>query len=122
MTSAREDRVIPLQDPICDIDGRLLSEIFVPKGTEVICNIEAVNTDVKIWGSDAHEWNPERWLSPLPQTNIPGVLANTYAPRDCIGAFCGLHPYRLTFSGGGRACMLVVYATLLAGYELIASL
>ena len=80
MTSAREDRVIPLQDPIRDIDGRLLSEIFVPKGTEVICSIEAVNTDVKIWGPDAHEWKPERWLSPLPSAledaRIPGVYAN----------------------------------------------
>ncbi|VDB84948.1 unnamed protein product [Peniophora sp. CBMAI 1063] len=85
---AREDGVLPLQTPIMDVDGNTMSEIFVPKGTEIMCNVGAVNKDVDIWGSDAGEWKPERWLSPLPQTNIPGVLANT-----------------LTFSGGGRACI-----------------
>ena len=74
------DHVIPLQDPVLDIDGRVLSEIFVPEGTEIICNVPAVNRDVDIWGQDALEWKPERWLLPLPdsvvQARVPGVYSN----------------------------------------------
>ncbi|KAI0312384.1 cytochrome P450, partial [Amylostereum chailletii] len=45
-----------------------------------------------IWGPDADQWKPERWLSPLPENvaaaHIPGIYANM-----------------LTFIGGGRACI-----------------
>ncbi|VDC07361.1 unnamed protein product [Peniophora sp. CBMAI 1063] len=89
---AGRDAVLPLQDPVRDVDGNVLSEVFVPKGTEVICNIAAVNQDFGSWGADAREWKPERWLTPLPESvtdaRIPGVLSNS-----------------LAFSGGGRACI-----------------
>ncbi|VDB88479.1 unnamed protein product [Peniophora sp. CBMAI 1063] len=89
---AGKDHLLPLRNPITDTDGKLVSEVFVPKGTVVVCSIAAVNRSKQIWGADAHEWKPERWLSPLPQSvldaHIPGVYANT-----------------LTFSGGSRACI-----------------
>ena len=107
MLRARADHVIPLQYPITDTNGRVLSDIFVPEGTEIICNVPAVNRDVDIWGQDALEWKPERWLDPLPQTNIPGVLANTYASQLHLHVLTDLVK-RLTFSGGGRACMSVL--------------
>ena len=76
------------------VDGKVITEIFVPKGTVVISANAAVNRSRSIWGADAREWKPERWLGPLPQTvldsRIPGVYSNT-----------------LTFSGGSRACMCV---------------
>ena len=35
-----------------------------------------------MWGEDALEWKPERWLAPLPSTvadaKIPGVYSNLY--------------------------------------------
>ena len=41
-----------------------------------------LNVDPAIWGADAHEWRPERWLEPLPDTvaaaKIPGVYSNSY--------------------------------------------
>lgn len=80
--SARQDHVLPLQEPILDVDGKILSEVFVPKGTAIYCNIIAVNTDPAIWGPGAKEWKPERWLGPLPESvtsaHIPGVYTNTY--------------------------------------------
>ncbi|OBZ67938.1 hypothetical protein A0H81_12339 [Grifola frondosa] len=54
--------------------------------------VMACNTSKTIWGDDAYEWKPERWLSPLPNTvseaHIPGIYSNL-----------------MTFLGGGRACI-----------------
>ena len=40
----------------------------------------ASNNDKAIWGEDAREWKPERWLTPLPaaveDARIPGVYGN----------------------------------------------
>ncbi|KZV64850.1 cytochrome P450 [Peniophora sp. CONT] len=89
---ARQDHFLPLQNPIVDASGKITSEIFVPEGTAVYCNIAAVNTDPAIWGSDANEWKPERWLSPLPPS-----VANAHVP--------GVYANMLTFSGGSRSCI-----------------
>lgn len=37
---------------------------FIPKGTTVILAPLAVNQDKALWGSDAQEFNPERWMQP----------------------------------------------------------
>ncbi len=79
--STRSDVVLPLSCPIQDVDGRRVHEIFVPKNTNVFAQIYNLNRDPSIWGTDAAEWKPERWLGPLPQSvadaNIQGVYANT---------------------------------------------
>ncbi|VDC03304.1 unnamed protein product [Peniophora sp. CBMAI 1063] len=89
---AREDYVLPLQQPITGVDGNVMTEVLVPKDTMILCSIAEVNTSTTIWGADAREWKPERWLKPLPQAvvdaRIPGVYSNT-----------------LTFSGGARSCI-----------------
>ena len=42
--------------------------------------LAACNTDKALWGEDALEWNPGRWLQPLPaaveEARIPGIYAN----------------------------------------------
>ena len=80
-SSARSDVVLPLSAPILDVDGHKVHEIFVPKNTNVYAQITNLNRDPSIWGTDAAEWKPERWLAPLPQSvadaNIQGVYANT---------------------------------------------
>lgn len=44
--------------------------------------IKAVNTSTEIWGADAAQWKPERWMSPLPESvtnaRIPGVYSNMF--------------------------------------------
>lgn len=71
---------MPLSNPIKGNDGKFMSEIPVPKGTIVTVGILASNCNEELWGPDAHEWNPERWLKPLPQSvtdaHIPGVYSN----------------------------------------------
>ncbi|KAH9923757.1 cytochrome P450 [Epithele typhae] len=59
----------------------------------------ACNTNTALWGPDAREWKPERWLAPLPreveEVRVPGVYSNL-----------------MTFHGGGRSCIGFKYAQL----------
>jgi len=89
---AAEDIIMPLSTPIRGNDGTMMHEIFVPKGTMVFVGIIASNRNPALWGEDALEWKPERWLEPLPdavgEAHLPGVYSNL-----------------LTFNGGGRSCI-----------------
>ena len=57
-----------------------MPEIAVPKGSQIVVNLRAVNTYKAIWGEDALEWKPERWLNPLPRSveeaRIPGIYSH----------------------------------------------
>ncbi|KAI8972816.1 cytochrome P450 [Trametes punicea] len=109
----RQDVVLPLSEPVRGRDGRLMHQILVPKDTSVFVAIASSNTNKALWGEDAYEWKPERWLQPLPDAvldaKIPGVYANL-----------------MTFWGGGRSCigfkfsqleMKVVLAELLSTFS-----
>ncbi|KAF9524825.1 cytochrome P450 [Crepidotus variabilis] len=89
---AVKDIVLPLSQPIKGIDGKVILEIPVPKGSEILVSIINCNRNPDLWGPDAHEYKPERWLKPLPDSvlvaQIPGVYGN-----------------QMTFSGGGRSCI-----------------
>lgn len=94
---AGADHILPLLRPQPDVNGAPCSEIFVPAGTTVLVNIAALNRDPGIWGSDAGEWKPARWLAPSPflETRIPGVFGNMCV-RQRILRFCYLmSPVRL---------------------------
>ncbi|KAJ2926652.1 hypothetical protein H1R20_g10424, partial [Candolleomyces eurysporus] len=88
----RKDIILPLSRPITTTDGKMLDEVFVPKDTQLFISLLHCNTDPDLWGPDAAEWKPERWLSPLPDTvmeaKIPGVYSNL-----------------MTFLAGSRACI-----------------
>ena len=77
---ANKDTVIPLSEPIRGRDGHELHELVVARGTTVLIHYQASNIDKALWGADALEWRPERWLAPLPHAledaRIPGVYAN----------------------------------------------
>ena len=104
--------ILPLSEPVRMLDGSVTSELPVPKDTRLVINVGATNTDPALWGSDASEWRPERWLEPLPQAvekaRVPGVYSHMYVYRS-------RHPvlwlaliamrHRMTFIGGNRACM-----------------
>lgn len=61
---------------------------FIPGGTEVGCNAWTVHRDVKVYGQDAHEFNPERWLNASPE-QLRAMEAVNFAfgggPRVCLG-------------------------------------
>ncbi|RPD54881.1 cytochrome P450 [Lentinus tigrinus ALCF2SS1-6] len=89
---SRADAVLPLSQPVRGLDGKMMHEIPVPKDTVVVVGLLSSNQNKQVWGEDALEWKPERWLAPLPESvaeaKIPGVYSNL-----------------MTFLGGGRACM-----------------
>jgi cytochrome P450 len=72
-----KNAILPLSKPMLGVDQRPITEIFVPAGTIVHIGIKAANMNRSVWGPDALEWKPNRWLAPLPQTvvdaQIPGV-------------------------------------------------
>lgn len=78
--SARQHVSLSLSNPIKGLDGREISIISVPKNTVVIIGIGSYNRNPELWGSDADEWKPEKWLQPLPETvtnaRLPGVYSN----------------------------------------------
>ncbi|PCH33098.1 hypothetical protein WOLCODRAFT_147202 [Wolfiporia cocos MD-104 SS10] len=95
----QKDTVLPLHQPINGQDGRTITEIPVPAGSEVIVGILGCNTSRYIWGDDALEWKPERWLSPLPDSVINAPIPGVYSSL-------------MTFVGGKRSCVGLKFAEL----------
>ena len=79
---ANVDTILPLSQPVRCTDGTVITEVPVPKGTNIFLNLRACNMNKALWGADAKEWKPERWLQPLPKAvedaRIPGIYANLY--------------------------------------------
>ena len=69
----------------------MITEIPLPKDTTVMVGVISSNTSKALWGEDAYEWKPDRWLSPLPETicdaKIPGVYSNLYVPSTWLFTF-----------------------------------
>ncbi|KAJ3560047.1 hypothetical protein NP233_g11086 [Leucocoprinus birnbaumii] len=113
LRTAQKDMILPLSKPIRDANGRELAEIFIPKGTDIVVSIVGSNCNPELWGADAHEWKPDRWLDSLPRT-----LEEAHMP--------GIYSHLMTFLGGARACigfkfaqleMKVVLSVLLASFK-----
>ncbi|KAL8736801.1 MAG: hypothetical protein Q9166_000167 [cf. Caloplaca sp. 2 TL-2023] len=62
---------------------------YVPKGTKIILCPGAVNTTKTLWGLDAAEFKPERWLGGNAKsggaTSNYAFLTFLHGPRSCIG-------------------------------------
>ncbi|EPQ60091.1 cytochrome P450 [Gloeophyllum trabeum ATCC 11539] len=59
---AKEPDVIPLSKPIISIDGKPISTIPVSAGQYIHISLAGYNRLKDVWGEDAHEFLPERWL------------------------------------------------------------
>ena len=77
---ALKDIVAPLSSPLRGVDGQLMKEVVIPKGTLIFLGVRASNCNTALWGEDAMEWKPERWAEPLPSSvtdaRIPGVFGS----------------------------------------------
>ena len=107
--------VLPLSEPIQMLDGSVLTSLPIPKGTRLIPNLAACNVDPALWGPDASEWNPDRWLKPLPraveEARVPGIYSHMYVSltmsptRESSADFDVSVRPRMTFLSGNKACM-----------------
>ncbi|KAI0308933.1 cytochrome P450, partial [Amylostereum chailletii] len=107
---AAQDDVIPLAFPVTTKSGEEISSIPVKKGQQIDISICGYNRLSAVWGDDAHEWNPDRFL------NI------NKAKQTPVGVYANL----LNFSAGLRACigwrfaiieMQAIAATLIENFE-----
>ncbi|KAA1478681.1 cytochrome P450 [Dentipellis sp. KUC8613] len=111
---------VPLLTPIRPTDAAQapISSLTIPEGTTLFVGIAAANRSTHIWGSDAREWRPERWLK---ADLIPGVQTAAEGAR-LPGIYAGM----MTFFGGGRSCVgfrfaqmeiKIILATLLTRFK-----
>ncbi|KAG8960638.1 hypothetical protein FRC03_006310 [Tulasnella sp. 419] len=90
---AGKDDTIPLSTPYVDKQGVTRHEVKIDKGTTVYFSIISMHRDKSVWGEDAMEFKPERWLkgeeTQQRSTDVPGVFAGLMTfiggPRACIG-------------------------------------
>ncbi|KAF7318689.1 hypothetical protein HMN09_00380600 [Mycena chlorophos] len=93
------DCVIPLSAPVLSNMGEMISELRVRAGQEVYLAIGSYHRMKSIWGDDADEFRPERWLREEDDNDeksrklkVPGVggprgslLSFLSGPGVCIG-------------------------------------
>ncbi|TFK53023.1 cytochrome P450 [Heliocybe sulcata] len=82
------DDIIPLQFPVA---GTGATSVRVEAGQSVMIPVrDGINSDEGIWGSDAREFRPERWLD----NDIPEAVASIQAQG-----------HTLTFGHGPKVCL-----------------
>ena len=87
-------------------DGR-----FIPGGINVGINPAVTNRNIEIFGEDADEFNPDRWLKKDGETEV--AFENRHKRMKEVVDF--------VFGGGNRICM-GKYLAMLETYKLIATL
>ena len=95
---------VPLTIRFAARDTSLL-DVPIPQGKTLFVAPWAVNVDTALWGPDAREFNPERWMGPG-RANSGGVDSNfaymtfLQGPRSCIGQ---------GFATGELACLVAAW-------------
>ncbi|KAJ6464229.1 hypothetical protein DFH09DRAFT_957860, partial [Mycena vulgaris] len=92
--------VLPPGTTLTATDGSTLTSIAVPMGTSIMIAIAKANHNPYIWGMNAREFRPERWVNGRmgsKDVKLPGVWGGT-----------------MTSIGGGWRCMCVFVSSSVA--------
>lgn len=82
-----------------------IADTYVPRGTQIVLSPWAVNFSKELWGPDAAEFNPDRWMG-SGKANTGGAESNyamltfLHGPRSCIGQ---------QFAKAEFACLLAAF-------------
>ncbi|KIY63861.1 cytochrome P450 [Cylindrobasidium torrendii FP15055 ss-10] len=82
------NEIIPVAYPVTLEDGSKTSTIPVKKGDRLLLSLQTYNRLPSVWGEDAAEWNPNRFLDGRPIDSNIGLFGNV-----------------MTFSSGVRGCL-----------------
>ncbi|KAF7351916.1 hypothetical protein MVEN_01153400 [Mycena venus] len=92
-----KDVVVPLTYPIRSATtGEEIKELLIEQGTAVYIGMGAANCSTAIWGPDAAEFKPERWLN------------RAQLEAKFPGAYSGM----MTFLSGAKVCPGRIFAIL----------
>jgi cytochrome P450 len=81
---------VPITVRTANKDTHILGD-RIPKGTNVLLSPWATNRSPDLWGQDADEFIPERWITDGKPNNSGGAASNysiltfLHGPRSCIG-------------------------------------
>ncbi|KAJ7688275.1 cytochrome P450 [Mycena rosella] len=92
LREAIQDDIIPLGTPVVTPSGEVISSIAVAKGSAVLAPIRCINRSEALWGPDAKEFKPERWVEVKKEMKLPA--------KELQG-----HHHLLTFHDGPRTCL-----------------
>ncbi|KAJ7275579.1 cytochrome P450 [Mycena haematopus] len=91
---ATANDLIPVSSPVVLRNGKIIHEneyIRIKKGSFVHIPVEGINMSEDIWGSDARQFNPDRWAS-LPVTATPpsfpglvNLMSFSFGRASCPG-------------------------------------
>lgn len=80
-----------------------LGELLIERGVNVIPSVYSIHRDKQIWGSQAAEFQPERFeMLDLSQLNSAMFMPFGLGPRNCIGKAAAFHELKIVV---GRLCL-----------------
>ncbi|KAG2078937.1 cytochrome P450 [Suillus decipiens] len=94
---------VPLQFPVRSASGEEIDAVQVAKNQRLVISILAANHNQAVWGKDASEWKPDRWLK-SPQGVTPG-------DKDPV-KYPGIYSSMMTFLAGNRSCIGLKFAEM----------
>lgn len=94
---------VPVELKECTADTTFPDGTWLPKGSVVMWVPWAMNRSKRIWGEDADDFKPERWLMPGTDGQPPTLLTKSAFEFP-------------VFNGGPRACLGKKMAEMLAVY------
>ncbi|KAG2078916.1 cytochrome P450 [Suillus decipiens] len=115
---------LPLQFPVRSSSGAEISSIEVHEKALIVISILVANRNRAMWGDDANEWKPERWLSSPGKkdgsgTAVPsdGAEASSKLSAPIPGVkdgtrYPGVYSNMMTFLGGSRSCIGFKFAEM----------
>lgn len=83
------DDILPLSTPIVTASGEIVDRIRIAKGAILTVATASVQQSTAVWGEDAKEFKPERWLD--------GDKGLTEKAKEVKG-----HRHLITFVDGPR--------------------
>jgi cytochrome P450 len=93
--TALKTEELPLSRPYVDRDGVLHESIAISEGDLLWVPILVVNRSVELWGPDAKEWKPERWINGSAHDGVP----------EAVKGIPGVYGNMLSFFGGNHSCI-----------------